>query len=93
MYCDSIEESFKQISAYFKDKSTGYALIIDTENIKVYSEIIQRLEADKSKNCSYVSDSCRKNGLPNIEECISNISRAGDYVFIGSSQAMMLKVV
>ena len=56
MYCDSIEESFKQISAYFKDKSTGYALIIDTENIKVYSEIIQRLEADKSKNCSYVSD-------------------------------------
>ena len=49
MYCDSIEESFKQISAYFKDKCTGYALIIDTENIKVYSEIIQRLEADKSK--------------------------------------------
>ena len=55
MYCDSIEEGFKQISAYFKGKCTGYTLVIDTENIKVYSEIIQRLEADKSKNCSYVS--------------------------------------
>lgn len=91
MYCDSIEEGFKQISAYFKGKCTGYALVIDTENIKVYSEIIQRLVADKSKNCSYVSDSCRKNGLPNIEECISDISRVGDYVLIGGSQAMMLK--
>ncbi len=91
MYCDSIEEGFKQISAYFEGKCTGYTMVIDTENIKIYSEIIQRLEADKSKTCSYVSDSCRKNGLPNIEECISNISGEGDYVLIGSSQAMMLK--
>ena len=42
MYCDSIDESFKQISAYFKGESTGYPLILDTENIGIYSEIIQR---------------------------------------------------
>lgn len=60
MYCDSIDESFKQISAYFKGESTGYPLILDTENIGIYSEIIQRLEADKTKECNYVSDSCQK---------------------------------
>ena len=52
MYCDSIDESFKQISAYFKGESTGYSLILDTENIGIYSEIIQRLEADKTKECN-----------------------------------------
>lgn len=91
MYCDSIDESFQQISLYFKGQCTGYPLVLDTENIELYSEIIQRLEADKSKDCRYVSDSCRKNGLPNIEACISDISGAGNYVLIGSSQAMMLK--
>ena len=91
MYCDSIDESFKQISAYFKGESTGYPLILDTENIGIYSEIIQRLEADKTKECNYVSDSCQKNGLPDVEACVSCISGRGDYVLIGSAQAMMLK--
>ena len=91
MYCDSIDESFKQISAYFKGESTGYPLILDTENIGIYSEIIQRLKADKTKECNYVSDSCQKNGLPDVEACVSCISGRGDYVLIGSAQAMMLK--
>ena len=91
MYCDSIDESFKQISTYFKGESTGYPLILDTGNVGIYSEIVQRLEADKSKECNYVSDSCQKNGLPNVEACVSAISGVGDYVLIGSSQAMMLK--
>lgn len=91
MYCDNIDESFQQISMYFKGQCTGYPLVLDTEDIEIYSEIIQRLEADRSKDCRYVSDSCRKNGLPNIEACISNISGEGNYVLIGSSQAMMLK--
>lgn len=91
MYCYSIDESFKQISAYFKGESTGYPLILNTENIGIYSEIIQRLEADKTKECSYVSDSCQKNGLPDVEACVSGISGRGDYVLIGSAQAMMLK--
>lgn len=91
MYCDSVDESFKQISAYFKGESTGYPLVLDTENIGIYSEIIQRLEADTSKSCNYVSDSCQKNGLPNVEACVSFVSGRGDYVLIGSSQAMMLK--
>lgn len=91
MYCDSVDESFKQISAYFKGESTGYPLILDTGNVGIYGEIIQRLEADKSKECKYVSDSCQKNGLPDVEACVSVISGKGDYVLIGSAQAMMLK--
>jgi hypothetical protein len=91
MYCDDIEESFKQISAYFNGEKTGYTLVLDTENVGVYSEIIQRLEADNSKKCTFVSSSCQKNELPNIESCINEISGEGDYVLIGISQALMLK--
>ncbi|KEZ86425.1 BREX-4 system phosphatase PglZ [Lacrimispora celerecrescens] len=91
MYCNNVEECFRQISTYFNGKSTGYALVFDTENIGVYSEVIQRLEADKSKNCMFVSNSCQKNELPDIDMCISEISKSGDFVLIGSSQALMLK--
>jgi len=91
MYCNNVEDCFRQISTYFNGKSTGYALVFDTENIRVYSEVIQRLEADKSKNCMFVSNSCKKNELPDIDMCISEISKSGDFVLIGSSQALMLK--
>lgn len=91
MYCDNIEECFRQISAYFNGRSTGYAMLVDTENVGIYSEVIQRLEADKSKECVFVSDNCQKNELPNIDICISTISKNGDYVLVGSSQALMLK--
>lgn len=91
MYCTSIDESFKQIGAYFSGDTTGYPLVLDTENVGIYSEILQRLEADKSKKCQYVSDSCQTNELPDISACITAISGMGDYVLVGSSQALMLK--
>lgn len=91
MYCDNIEECFRQISTYFDRENTGYALILDTENISIYSEIMQRLEADKSKECHFISKSCQANELPNIDQCINEVSKAGNYVLIGSSQALMLR--
>lgn len=91
MYCDNIDECFKQITAYFNGRSTGYAMLVDTENIGIYNEVIQRLEADKSKKCVFASDNCQKNELPNIDVCISTICKSGDYVLVGSSQALMLK--
>ena len=91
MLCDSMEECFSQISEYFNGKSTGYPLIFDTEDVKIYSEVVQRLEADSSKKCIFVSNSCQKNELPDLDFCLSEISGQGSYVLIGTSQALMLK--
>lgn len=91
MHCNDVEECIRQIGAYFSGAETGYSFIFDTEDINVQNEIIQRLEADKTKKCCYVSDSCQSNELPNINSCIIEISNAGDYVLIGASQALMLK--
>lgn len=91
MRCKDIDECFRQISAYFNGECTGHSLIFDTEDINVQNEIVQRLEADKTKKLCYVSDSCQNNELPNIDYCITRISSCGDYVLIGASQALMLK--
>lgn len=91
MYCNNVEECFQQIVTYFGRESTGYALLLDTENIGVYSEILQRMEADKSKMCQFVSESCKYNELPDVDACLARISTEGDFVLVGSSQALMLR--
>lgn len=91
MRCNDIDECIRQINAYFNGTCTGHAFIFDTEDLNVKNEIIQRLEADKTKKCCYVSESCQNNELPNIDYCITMISNSGDYVLIGASQALMLR--
>lgn len=91
MYCESIEDCFSHISTYFSGEYTGYPFVFDTEDIKIHYELIQRFEADKTKKCYYVSDTCQKNELPNIDACVSLICEQDDYVLIGASQALMLK--
>lgn len=88
---NEIEAAFKQIGAYFSGTITGYPFLVNTEDMDIYSEIVRRLEADKTKKCVYVSNSCQKNGLPNIEKCLLEICGCGNHVLIGSSQALMLK--
>lgn len=50
MRCSNISECFEQISAYFDGKKTGHFLLVNSENYDGYQEILQRLEADSSKN-------------------------------------------
>lgn len=88
---NEVEAAFKQIGAYFSGDMTGYPFLVNTEDMDIYAEIVQRLEADRTKKCVYVSDSCQKNGLPNVGKCLSEISGCGNFVLIGSSQALMLK--
>lgn len=88
---NGVEAAFKQIGAYFDGETTGYPFLVNTEDMDIYAEIVQRLEADTTKRCVYVSDNCHKNGLPNMEKCVSEISGCENYALIGSSQALMLK--
>jgi len=91
MQCANTNECFEQLSAYFNGEKTGYFLIINTENYNIYREILQRLQADISKKCVYVSDNCFPNGLPDINAAVSKITDIGKYVLIGASQALMLQ--
>lgn len=91
MHCNNTNECFEQINAYFNGKKTGYFLLVNTENYDVYQAIRQRLEADSSKKCTYISQNCMPNGLPDVDAAISIVSGSGNYALIGLSQAQMLR--
>ena len=54
---------------------------------------MQRLSADETKQCIYVSEHTFENGLPNIQEVLSLITDNGNYVVSGLSQSLMLQGV
>lgn len=91
MHCADTSECFEQISAYFDGKRTGHFLLVNTENYDIYQEILQRLEADGSKDCVFVSKNCLPNGLPDVDAAISIASASGKFALIGLSQAQMLR--
>lgn len=91
MNCTNTNECFEQISAYFDGSKTGHFLLVNTENYDIYQEILQRLQADISKKCVYISKNCYYNGLPDVNLAISKVDGNGEYVLIGLSQALMLQ--
>ena len=91
MRCSNISECFEQISAYFDGKKTGHFLLVNSENYDGYQEILQRLEADSSKKCVYISQNCLPNGLPDVDAAVSIASGNGNYALVGLSQAQMLR--
>lgn len=91
MHCQSLIECFEQISAYTDRESTCFPLILNAENFLNYQEIMQRLTADETKQCIYVSEHTFDNGLPNIQEVLSLIKNEGSYAISGISQALMLQ--
>lgn len=91
MHCSNTSECFKQISAYFAGKKTGHFLLVNSENYDSYQEILQRLEADSSKQCVYISQNCLPNGLPDVDTAISIASDSSNYALVGLSQALMLR--
>ena len=91
MRCNTTNECFEQICAYFDGEKTGHFLLVNTENYDVYQEVLQRLEADSSKKCIYASKNCMPNGLPDVDAAISIASGNGYYALVGLSQALMLR--
>ncbi len=91
MYCQSLNECFNQISTYAGGSCTGFPLLVNVNNFADFNEIAQRLYADDSKQCIYVSEHTFGNGMPDIETVKALMSQPGNYAVIGISQSMMLK--
>lgn len=91
MYCASVNECFQEINAYCTAKSCGYPFLVNTENFNDFQAVLQRLEADTSKQCIFVSQFTQKNGLPIIDDAIAKITSKETFVLVGVSQAAMLR--
>ena len=91
MRCTDINECFEQISDYFSGEKTGKFFIVNTENYNTYHDILERLQADSSKNCIYVSQNLYPNKLPDVDSAIIKAVGEGAYAVIGLSQALMLQ--
>lgn len=91
MICSNTNECLEQINAYFNSEKTGYFLIVNSEIYDVYKQVLQRLEADASLKCIYVSKNCYENGLPNVDSAISQASVDDNYTLIGVSPALMIQ--
>ena len=91
MICNDVSECFEQISAYFSGDCTGFFLLVDTEDHDTFQKVLQRLQADGSKKCVYVSEHCSRNGLPDVDSAVRAACGDGDSVLVGVSQALMLQ--
>jgi hypothetical protein len=91
MICNDVSECFEQISAYFSGDCTGFFLLVDTEDHDTFQKVLQRLQADGSKKCVYVSEHCSRNGLPDVDSAVRAACVDGDAVLVGVSQARMLQ--
>ena len=91
MYCQTVSECFQEINAYCADIPWGYPLLVNVESFNDSKTILQRLEADASKQCIFTSQFAQKNGLPQIDDAIAKITGKGTFVLVGVSLAAMLK--
>ncbi len=91
MECFGIDECFEQIGEYFSHETLGQTLVINTDQYDCYYDILSRLSADGSKEIVRIDDYLYGNGLPNFSRMIEKGSQAGNFVFVGLSQAAMLQ--
>lgn len=91
MYCKTVDDSFQEINAYCNGKPWGHPLLVNLENFNDFQTVLQRLEADASKQCIFVSQFIQKNGLPIVDDAIAKITGKETYVMVGASQAAMLR--
>lgn len=91
MYCKTVNECFQEINAYCAGKPCGHPLLVNLENFNDFQMVLQRLEADVSKKCIFVSQFTQKDGLPIISDAYAKITGKEVYVLVGASQAAMLR--
>lgn len=91
MNCDNVQSCCAEINAYCMGQPTGRALLVNTENYDIYQDVKAKLEADRSKKFVYVSECCPENELPDMDDILTRVTGANDYVLIGYSQAAMLR--
>ena len=90
MDCQSIQDCISELDAYCNAAPSGKALLVNTENYDVFQTVLAHLETDSKKKCIYVSDTCKQDGLPPLDEIPQRIQGSGCHVLVGYSQAAML---
>lgn len=91
MDCKDVLSCFTEINAYCVGESTGYPLLVNTENYDIYQDILGRIQADSSKKCIYISEYCRNDELPDLYEICRKETKKGNHVLVGISQVAMLR--
>lgn len=91
MICQDIDSCFREISDYFGREKMGFPLIVNSESYTIYHEIMERLEADESKNVASAWENCAPNELPDLQKLEKGIYQMPNVVLLGISQACMLR--
>lgn len=91
MDCKDVLSCFGEINAYCRGESTGYPLLVNTENYDIYQDILGQIQADSSKKCVYISEYCRKDELPDLYEICRKETKKENHVLVGVSQVAMLR--
>ncbi|SDZ75224.1 BREX-4 system phosphatase PglZ [Selenomonas ruminantium] len=86
-----VMQCINDVASYCNNVSTGFPLIIDTEDYDSFHDLIFRLRIDVAKKFIYVSDFCKEGAIPNIEQAYSSAFADGVHVLVGLSQACMLQ--
>lgn len=91
MYCKEARECSAEIKEYFGRAGTGHILLINTNSYDEYQEVLNSLEADKSKNCIYISSFCQNDTVPRIEDIFLKLKNADNVALIGLSQFIQFR--
>ena len=86
-----LERSTAEIIAYLHEDRPGYPLLINTEDVDPFREIMSRLEINPEVRTQRVSAGCRGDKLPDIDLLLDQLSRTGDNAIVGLSQLWMLQ--
>ncbi|SHK77972.1 hypothetical protein SAMN05216582_11737 [Selenomonas ruminantium] len=85
-----VAECINEVASYCNNVSTGFPLIVDTEDYDLFHELISRLRIDVAKKFIYVSNYCKDGSIPDVERAYNNAFSDGVHVLVGLSQACML---
>ena len=86
-----VMQCISDVASYCNNVSTGFPLIIDTEDYDLFHELIFKLRIDVDKKFIYVSNYCKGDTIPDIEQAYSSVFAEGIHVLVGLSQACMLQ--
>lgn len=91
MLCSSIEMCHNEITTYFDSEVSGYPLVVNIDDYKLYQLEIAKIKADSTKTLYRLSDYGNGDSFPNLDKAIRDISEKDNCVFIGLSQFVMLR--
>lgn len=91
MFCADVEVCCKEIAAYFDSEISGHPFVVNIDDYSSYQQIVSKMQADSKKTLVKVSDYCKNDELPNINELIAAATGSENKMVVGLSQYLMLQ--